>query len=208
MDIGDTVLVVPSIGENFATPVKGAEIGDTVILYNLKDNTRIAVPTLTFDLGSTCWVSPSFDFAGFNFSLDFNMNLLSLDLELFLPPWILHKFAMKVTTVYPSPPGTWWVYGDSPKYGSGLPGCKVVAGGSHGGDLTIQLEDAGLLPYDMNMEIKFLEGNQIELWVYKDHIPYYIDEMYFDGNYLCKCGDETGKVGGPFDQTYHGYFYL
>lgn len=192
---GDTsgVFISPDIQE-----------GDRVVLYPLKDATRIAVPILSLSVDDCVFTSPEFKFAGFDWKLDFNFDLIPLSLPFLLPPWFMHKFAMNVTTLPPIAPATWWVYGDSPPYQTGLRGCKIVFGGSHGGDYTLQFEDSGNLPYDMNMEFKFLEDKQIELWVYKDHIPYYIDEMYFDGEYLCKCGDESGQAGGPYDQTYHG----
>ena len=78
MEIGDRVLVMPSFGENVAVSLGGLSEGDKVILYNLKDETRIAVPTLSLSIGDPVFSSPSFDFAGFNWKMDFDFNLIPL----------------------------------------------------------------------------------------------------------------------------------
>jgi len=78
MEVGDKVLVMPSLGDNVAIALITPEVGSSVILYNLKNETRIAVPTLFFSLGSNAFNTPSFDFAGFNWSLDFNFQLIPL----------------------------------------------------------------------------------------------------------------------------------
>jgi hypothetical protein len=62
------------------TPVTTPAIGDTVILYNLGNGQRLAVPSLIFNLNDYSFVVPSFQFAGFNFHLDFNFNLLKFNL--------------------------------------------------------------------------------------------------------------------------------
>jgi len=59
------------------TPVSTPAVGDKVILYNLGNGQRLAVPSLNFSLSDYTFVVPSFQFAGFNFHLDFNFNLLS-----------------------------------------------------------------------------------------------------------------------------------
>lgn len=81
--IGSEVLVMSSLGENVAVPLGNVNVGDSVILYPLKDNTRIAVPTLSLSLGSVVFNTPSFNFGGFNWSIDFNFQLIPLDLSLF-----------------------------------------------------------------------------------------------------------------------------
>ena len=78
VDVGDRVLVIPSFGENVAVPLGELSEGDKVILYTLKDETRIAVPTLLLSIGDRVFSSPSFDFAGFNFDIDFDFNLIPL----------------------------------------------------------------------------------------------------------------------------------
>lgn len=79
VDVGDKVLVFAA-GSEFATavPLSTPSIGDMVAIYNLQNETRIAVPTLTFGLGDVSWVTPNFDFAGFDFKLDFNFQLIPL----------------------------------------------------------------------------------------------------------------------------------
>ena len=83
VDVGDKVLVFAA-GSEFATavPLITPGIGDKVALYNLQNETRIAVPTLVFGVGDISWVTPNFDFAGFNFNLDFNFQLIPLILGL------------------------------------------------------------------------------------------------------------------------------
>lgn len=77
-DVGDKVLVMPSIGENVAVPLGDVNIGDSVILYPLKDNTKIAVPTLSIWLDDVVFNTPSFQFAGFDWRVDFNFQLIPL----------------------------------------------------------------------------------------------------------------------------------
>jgi hypothetical protein len=77
--VGD-IVIVSGVGTDYATaiPVASAEVGDDVILYTLGNGDTIAVPRLTFGLDIPVWVSPNFDFAGFNWNLDFNFNLIPL----------------------------------------------------------------------------------------------------------------------------------
>jgi len=86
VSVGDKVIVF-SPGSDFAHAVEltTPEVGDTVTLYQLADNTQIAVPSLTFDLDNYVFVTPSFQFAGFDFNLDFDFKLLLLALEKFRP---------------------------------------------------------------------------------------------------------------------------
>lgn len=82
MDEGDRVLIMPSLGENIAIPVESPGIGDTVMIYSLRDETRIAVPALTLSPGSRIFNTPSFNFGGFNWSINFNFQLIPLVLNL------------------------------------------------------------------------------------------------------------------------------
>ena len=86
VDVGDRVLVMPSFGENVAVPLGELSEGDKVILYNLKDDTRIAVPTLSLNVGDRVFSSPSFDFAGFDFNVPFDFNLIPLILNFIVAP--------------------------------------------------------------------------------------------------------------------------
>ena len=85
VSVGDKVIVFGA-GSDFAHAVKltTPNIGDTVTLYPLPDETQIAVPNLTFDLDNYVFVTPSFQFAGFNFNVDFDFQLLLLALEKFV----------------------------------------------------------------------------------------------------------------------------
>lgn len=79
--VGDQGIVMNSFGDKIFVPLGSVEVGDTVAVYNLRDNTRIAVPMLTLDIGDMVFKTPSFDFAGFDWKLDFDFNLLPLDLS-------------------------------------------------------------------------------------------------------------------------------
>lgn len=84
VSVGDKVIVFGA-GSDFAHAVEltTPNIGDTVTLYPLPDETQIAVPNLTFDLDNYVFVTPSFQFAGFDFNVDFDFQLLLLALEKF-----------------------------------------------------------------------------------------------------------------------------
>ena len=80
--VGDKGLVIGAgSGDARYIPLETPEVGDTVILYSLKDETRIAVPTLSFGIGDFAFLSPSFQFAGFNWNINFDFQLLPLDLS-------------------------------------------------------------------------------------------------------------------------------
>ena len=74
---GDTsgVFISPDIQE-----------GDRVVLYPLKDATRIAVPILSLSVGDCVFTSPEFKFAGFDWKLDFNFSLIPLVLNWIYAP--------------------------------------------------------------------------------------------------------------------------
>ena len=62
---------------SFST-VDPAAVGDMVILYNLGNGQQLAVPILNLQLGHYTWTTPDFQFAGFNWNLPFNFQLLPL----------------------------------------------------------------------------------------------------------------------------------
>lgn len=70
--------------------VQTPNVGDRVILYNLKNDTKIAVPILSIGVDYYIFNTPSFQFAGFNWNIDFNFQLIPLILSL-------------------TPSGTYWV---------------------------------------------------------------------------------------------------
>lgn len=99
--VGDKVIVMPSLGENVAIPIDTPEVGDSVILYALKDNSQIAVPTLSFSIGDFIFNTPSFNFSGFNWNLDFNFQLIPL-LPLFTtdPIWVWSWSGWSISTSF------------------------------------------------------------------------------------------------------------
>jgi hypothetical protein len=76
---GDKGIVMNTFGDKVFVPLGDVEVGDTVAVYNLVDDTRIAVPMLTLGVGDMVFATPSFDFAGFDWKLDFDFNLIYLD---------------------------------------------------------------------------------------------------------------------------------
>jgi len=73
---GDKVLIMSSLGENMAIKLGDVDVGDNVVLYNLKDESKIAVPTLSFSINTPVFATPTINFAGFNWKLDFNFDLI------------------------------------------------------------------------------------------------------------------------------------
>ena len=161
VDVGDRVLVMPSFSENVAVPLGELSEGDQVLLYNLKDDTRIAVPTLSLNVGDRVFSSPSFDFAGFNWKVDFDFKLIPLSPLFF--GYTDHDF--KCVT------GGATYYGDSGMSRSG--GCVKMS--PRYGDIEYAFTDATFEEYpkpdDGSLCIKFLSGGLLEIWVVS--APYY-----------------------------------
>lgn len=67
-----------SSGSPFSSfvPVAPAKVGDQVTLYNLSGGDRLAVPAMNFALNDYVWVTPDFDFAGFDFNILFDFLLI------------------------------------------------------------------------------------------------------------------------------------
>jgi len=60
--------------------VSPAQVGDKVILYPLESGDKLAVPSLDLSLNGQTWITPSFDFAGFDWKIDFDFLLIPLEL--------------------------------------------------------------------------------------------------------------------------------
>lgn len=83
LEVGDQVLVMPGWdGVPVAIKLDSVDVGDPVLLYNLKAEDKIAVPRLQFDVGSYVFAAPSFDFAGFDWKVDFDFDLLPFYLQI------------------------------------------------------------------------------------------------------------------------------
>ena len=145
-------------------PVDPLEVGDKVILYSLRDDTKIAVPSLDFDIGDFSFVSPSFQFAGFNWNIDFDFALIPLSPLFF--GYTDHNF--KCVT------GGATYYGDSGMSPSG--GCVKMPSPRYG-DIEYAFTDAGFEEYpkpdDGSLCIKFLGGGAVEIWVVSAPYPDY-----------------------------------
>ena len=78
-EVGDTGLVF-GVGSVFSTfsVVTRPIVNDKVILYTLGSGQQLAVPTLAFHLDDQAWVIPTFPFAGFDWKLDVNLQLIPL----------------------------------------------------------------------------------------------------------------------------------
>jgi len=209
MEVGDRVLVMPSLGENVAIPLNDVSIGDSVILYNLKDETRIAVPTLSLSIGSYVFNTPSFNFAGFNWSIDFNFELIPLNL-FFTGEYTDHDFSARSG----QPGYDSMKYGDTPLTTSG--GClkSRTIGVKYGGDWAYNFADGHYRPGEtpgtadaLTIEIKLIPPARIEWWVHSGPSPNYGGGMwfYFRGTLL---GLFTVPDGDPNYLAGHGYIDL
>ena len=67
-----------SSGSPFSSFVKvaPAKVGDIVTLYNLSGGDRLAVPSMNLSLNAPVWVTPDFDFAGFDWKIPFDFLLI------------------------------------------------------------------------------------------------------------------------------------
>lgn len=165
IEVGTRGLVVGSGGQTAqfiaAEPIA---VGDKVTLYNLKDNTRIAVPAMEFDIDNFVFIAPSFNFAGFNWKIDFNFDLIPLS-PLFYG-YKHHDF--KCLT------GGATFYGDSGISPSG--GCKIMSRPRYG-DIEYAFTDSDFENYpnpdDGSLCIKFLGDGCVEIWVVSAPYPDY-----------------------------------
>ena len=175
--------IVFSAGSVYSTftPVSTPEVGDQVMLYNLGGGQRLAVPVLTFSLGNFAFVTPSFQFAGFDFKLDWNFNLISfLRTDVFTDLINLHDLFFWEPTV------GWSAYGDTPP-----PATKITSGGSHGGDQTWAFWSSHGY-YDVFLEIKILSATEFEWWYYQDPYDNHEDRFSYKGVQLSAINGETG----------------
>jgi len=161
--VGDRGLTFAA-GSPYSTfaAVSTPAINDKVILYNLGNGQRLAVPTLWFDLGDFTFVAPSFQFAGFDWKLDFNFNLTPLKLgTAILPPQYAN---FKIT--YPGG----WIYGNS---GASTPdhpvGCNFKEDGTGykyaSADFAFLFENMlyGSVP-DAFIDVKRYDTTHYEIW--------------------------------------------
>lgn len=154
MEVGDKVLVMPALGENMAVPLGSADIGDSVILYSLKDETRIAVPTLGFSIGSYAFNTPAFNFSGFNFNLDFNFQLISLILG-FYGDFTDHDLKISID-------GGAFVYGDTASF------TKYTSGTQYGEveySLTLDVTPPETGPQNDVSICLTNKGTSLEIWI-------------------------------------------
>jgi hypothetical protein len=159
--------IVFAAGSPFATfaPVTRPAVGDSVILYNLGNGQQLAVPTLTFKLSDYTFLVPSFQFAGFNWKLDFNFNLLSFHLAGFNH----HDIACQSGVLG----HTNMMYGDDAMGSVNMGGGCVVSdtlGILYGGDLAYNFADGARgvgegTCDDLTFECK-QSGTTLEWWVH------------------------------------------
>ncbi len=184
VEIGDKVLVFAA-GSDYATavPLWPPEVGDNVALYNLKNETRIAVPTLTFALGDFAFVTPNFDFAGFDFKLDFNMQLIPLILGFNITPDMYHDFHAHITPIGGG--ASFDIYGD----GTDCHTVRLNYGYKYSGKITFVFVDVCDGTLDSVIEARAV-GSQLEIWAYPiggfmwDHKLYYKSTLLTEGNHL------------------------
>lgn len=174
-------------------------VGDLVTLYNMSDGVRIAVPVLELNADFPIFNTPNFDFAGFNWSIDFNFQLIPL-LPLFIPPTQFHNFKVHDLT------GGYWIYGDDPAPAPGSPiGCSKKWDGTGykypEADCAFLFENLiyGSNP-DAFFDVKILSANSIEVWAGAPDIPVgtHTMDLYYGSTHLVR----LPAGGSPAD--YHG----
>jgi len=183
LEVGDKALVMPGFGENYLIPLEDVNIGDSVQLYPIGNDTKIAVPVLNFGIGNYTFISPEFNFAGFNWNIDFNFNLIPLRLLLVLATEA-HNFKIWNDTMG-------WIYGDDPP---GMPGCTIKEDGGWGSggsdaDYAFLFEDGGGAYPDVYIDVRVGKG-MLELWAGLYGTPSYYNKIYYkdtlltEGDYL------------------------
>lgn len=163
--VGSKGLIIPGPDGGYQfIPVDPVEIDDKVILYPLQDETRIAVPALEFGIGDITFASPEFQFAGFDWKLDFNFNLIPLSPFFF--GFTGHDF--KCVT------GGYTYYGDTGMSPAG--GCVKMPSPRYG-DIEYAFTDANFEEYpkpdDGSLCVKFLGFGKVEIWVVSAPYPDY-----------------------------------
>lgn len=202
MEVGDRVLVMSAMGDNVAIALSTPVVGSNVILYNLQNETRIAVPSLTFSIGDHAFNTPSFDFAGFNWSIDFNFQLIPLILT-FYAEWraVVKRFSniMNNRNDFIGPR----TYGDKWPPPSPLGGCPsdqgvdLLSGGPNGGQVRIMWIDGPCPRQDSTTEIRWISGNRLEVWCYSNN-AHGAHHIFYDDDLLCESPVGSGTL------SYHG----
>jgi hypothetical protein len=84
VEAGDKVVIFGYNGPYpQAVPVTTPDVGDRVMIVPVDDIGELCIPMLTFTIGDKVWIGPDFKFAGFNWKLDVNLQLIPLA----IPPW-------------------------------------------------------------------------------------------------------------------------
>ena len=187
VEVGDKVLVFAA-GSDYATavPLSTPAIDDKVALYNLKDETRIAVPTLRFDVGDFAFVTPNFDFAGFDFKLDFNFQLVALNLGQ-ITPAMYHDFSCFVVEQ-----GIMY-YGD----GTDCHVKRLNYGYKYSGIMTFIFIDICDGTWDSCIEVRVIDS-KFEIWAYPIPGFMYVHRLYYKGLLLTEGTSATMP-------EYHGF---
>jgi len=206
--VGDKGIVFAA-GSPYTTfsPVGTPGVGDKVTLYNLGNGQRLAVPVLSFSLGEFTWVTPGFQFAGFNWNLDFNFQLLSFSL-ISSGSYTDHDISCRGGV----PGHSDVMYGDdamgSVNDGGGCLKSDTI-GVLFGGDWAYNFSDGARSPTegtcdDLTFECKKV-GNTLEWWIHSGPDPDYSGGLFFSFK-----GVLLGVFGtsGPGQLAGHGYIIL
>jgi hypothetical protein len=201
VEVGDKGVIMDSFGDKVFVPLGDVEVGSTVAVYNLADDTRIAVPLLSFNVGDFAFSTPSFDFAGFDWKLDFNFQLIPLFL------WFMGYDDHDFKIVFGGGSTYYGDYGISP---SG--GCQKITTNPQNGDVEYAFTDGSFEHYpdpdDVSFCIKSLSYG-IEWWVMAAPNPDYGSDgsasLYlFDT--LVWSGSLAPAIGHPGYVLGHGIF--
>lgn len=184
------------------SPVTTPEVGNKVILIEIGDGSKIAVPILEFDIGQYTWVIPEFRFAGFDWKIDWKLLLLTFNR--WPNNYRDHDFKITFTSG-----GTY--YGDSPITPSG--GCEKITDDPQAGDIEYAFTDGAFesypLPDDVSVCVAAITGG-LEWWVmaapnfdygaYTSATVYFFNEAVWAGS-LAPAQGHPGLVLG------HGTWY-
>jgi hypothetical protein len=195
IQVGDKGLVFAA-GSPYSTfsAVSTPAINDTVILYNLGNGQRLAVPTLWFNLGDFTFVTPSFQFAGFDFKLDFNFNLTPLKLGFPVITEQYSNFSIHNTPgggLLINPPSPWQFGDDDPSTPSNPVGVNLKTDGTGYkypvADFAFLFENYayGSMP-DAFIDVRRIDSSHFEIWAGAPtgYVGDYDIEIFYGGTLL------------------------
>lgn len=192
-EVGDKGIVMDTFGDKVFVPLADTlNVGDSVAVYNLVDDTRIAVPILAFDIGDFAFATPSFDFAGFDWKLDFDFNLIPLMLGFPENSLVAGMFCNYMNNNENPSSGMpiWGNLGTNQWSGQGAVISTTTC--EYGGEFRILWIDGSPPLYDAFCEIKHIGGGDIMFWIGSNNL-HGAHHIWFRGELI-----ESSPVGPPW----------